>query len=41
MHILESYSENILASLSLVDNPINIALQEKMKHHTDEDTLKR
>ncbi|KAB0360262.1 hypothetical protein FD754_004418 [Muntiacus muntjak] len=39
-HILESYSENILTSLSLVDNPINIALQEKMKHHTDEDTLK-
>ncbi|XP_072822411.1 sterile alpha motif domain-containing protein 3 isoform X1 [Vicugna pacos] len=39
-HILESYSENILASFSLVDNPINIALQEKMKQHTDEDTLK-
>ncbi|XP_069454484.1 sterile alpha motif domain-containing protein 3 isoform X3 [Ovis canadensis] len=39
-HILESYSENILASLSLVDNPINIALQEKMKQHTDEDMLK-
>ncbi|KAB1275714.1 Sterile alpha motif domain-containing protein 3 [Camelus dromedarius] len=40
-HILESYSENILASFSLVDNPINIALQEKMKQHTDEDTLKQ
>ncbi|XP_007450592.1 PREDICTED: sterile alpha motif domain-containing protein 3 [Lipotes vexillifer] len=39
-HILESYSENILASFSLVDNPINIALQEKMKQHTDEDMLK-
>uniref|UniRef100_A0A8C2QVV9 SAM domain-containing protein n=1 Tax=Capra hircus TaxID=9925 RepID=A0A8C2QVV9_CAPHI len=39
-HILESYSENILASLSLVDNPIIIVLQEKMKQHTDEDTLK-
>ncbi|XP_070232761.1 sterile alpha motif domain-containing protein 3 isoform X2 [Bos mutus] len=39
-HILESYSENILASLSLVDNPIYIALQEKMKQHTDEDMLK-
>ncbi|XP_025150339.3 sterile alpha motif domain-containing protein 3 isoform X5 [Bubalus bubalis] len=39
-HILESYSENILASLSLVDNPIYIAFQEKMKQHTDEDMLK-
>ncbi|XP_057595877.1 sterile alpha motif domain-containing protein 3 [Hippopotamus amphibius kiboko] len=39
-HILESYSENILASFSLVDNPIHIALQEKMKQHTDEDMLK-
>ncbi|XP_014636706.1 PREDICTED: sterile alpha motif domain-containing protein 3 isoform X2 [Ceratotherium simum simum] len=39
-HILESYSENILTSLSVVDNPIHIALQEKMKQHTDEDVLK-
>ena len=39
-HILEFYSENILASFSLVDNPINVALQEKMKQHTDEDVLK-
>ncbi|XP_021549203.2 sterile alpha motif domain-containing protein 3 [Neomonachus schauinslandi] len=39
-HILESYSENILTSFSVVDNPINIALQEKMKQHTDEDMLK-
>ncbi|XP_063478010.1 sterile alpha motif domain-containing protein 3 [Symphalangus syndactylus] len=39
-HILESYSENILTSFSVVDNPINIVLQEKMKHYTDEDMLK-
>ncbi|XP_037003808.2 sterile alpha motif domain-containing protein 3 isoform X2 [Artibeus jamaicensis] len=39
-HILESYSENILTSFPAVDNPINVALQEKMKQHTDEDTLK-
>ncbi|XP_008516312.1 sterile alpha motif domain-containing protein 3 isoform X1 [Equus przewalskii] len=39
-HILESYSENILTSFSVVDNPIYIALQEKMKQHTDEDMLK-
>ncbi|KAM5283207.1 sterile alpha motif domain-containing protein 3 isoform 1-T2 [Hipposideros larvatus] len=39
-HILESYSENILTSFSVVDNPINIALQENMKQHTDEDMLK-
>ncbi|XP_027981132.1 sterile alpha motif domain-containing protein 3 isoform X3 [Eumetopias jubatus] len=39
-HILESYSENILTSFSVVDNPINIALQEKMKQHTNEDMLK-
>ncbi|XP_054424903.1 sterile alpha motif domain-containing protein 3 [Pteronotus mesoamericanus] len=39
-HILESYSENILTSFSVADNPVNIALQEKMKQHTDEDTLK-
>ncbi|KAI5193771.1 Sterile Alpha Motif Domain-Containing Protein 3 [Manis pentadactyla] len=39
-HILESYSETILTSFSVVDNPINIALQEKMKRHTDEDMLK-
>ncbi|XP_045398270.1 sterile alpha motif domain-containing protein 3 [Lemur catta] len=39
-HILESYSENILTSFSVVDNPINIALQEKMKQYTDEDMLK-
>ncbi|EFB30248.1 hypothetical protein PANDA_012522, partial [Ailuropoda melanoleuca] len=39
-HILESYSENILTSFLVVDNPINIALQEKMKQHTDEDMLK-
>uniref|UniRef100_A0A8D2EXA4 Sterile alpha motif domain containing 3 n=2 Tax=Theropithecus gelada TaxID=9565 RepID=A0A8D2EXA4_THEGE len=39
-HILESYSENILTSFSVVDNPINILLQEKMKHYTDEDMLK-
>ncbi|VFV33888.1 Hypothetical predicted protein [Lynx pardinus] len=40
-HILESYSENILTSFSVVNNPINIALQEKLKQHTDEDMLKR
>ena len=34
-HILESYSENILTAFSVVDNPINTALQEKMKHYTD------
>ncbi|XP_036901655.1 sterile alpha motif domain-containing protein 3 isoform X2 [Sturnira hondurensis] len=39
-HILESYSENILTSFPVVDNPINVTLQEKMKQHTDEDTLK-
>ncbi|XP_023614895.1 sterile alpha motif domain-containing protein 3 [Myotis lucifugus] len=39
-HVLESYSDNILTSFSVVDNPINIALQEKMKQHTDEDMLK-
>nr|XP_055119809.1 sterile alpha motif domain-containing protein 3 [Symphalangus syndactylus] len=39
-HILESYSENILTSFSVVDNPINIVLQEEMKHYTDEDMLK-
>ncbi|XP_059255135.1 sterile alpha motif domain-containing protein 3 isoform X3 [Mustela nigripes] len=39
-HILESYSENILTSFSVMDNPINIALQEKMKQHTDEEMLK-
>ncbi|XP_012313763.2 sterile alpha motif domain-containing protein 3 isoform X1 [Aotus nancymaae] len=39
-HILESYSENILTSFSVVDNQINIALQEKMKQYTDEDMLK-
>ncbi|XP_012589904.1 PREDICTED: sterile alpha motif domain-containing protein 3 [Condylura cristata] len=39
-HILESYSENILTSFSVVNNPINIALQEKMKQHTDQDMLK-
>ncbi|XP_037376274.1 sterile alpha motif domain-containing protein 3 [Talpa occidentalis] len=39
-HILESYSENILTSFSVVDNPIHFALQEKMKQHTDEDILK-
>lgn len=39
-HILESYSENILTSFPAVGNPISIALQEKMKQHTDEDTLK-
>uniref|UniRef100_A0A667H2W7 Sterile alpha motif domain containing 3 n=1 Tax=Lynx canadensis TaxID=61383 RepID=A0A667H2W7_LYNCA len=39
-HILESYSENILTSFSVVNNPINIALQEKLKQHTDEDMLK-
>uniref|UniRef100_A0A8C6RQH6 Sterile alpha motif domain containing 3 n=1 Tax=Nannospalax galili TaxID=1026970 RepID=A0A8C6RQH6_NANGA len=39
-HILESYSENILAAFAVVDNPINIALQEKMKQNTDEDMLK-
>ncbi|XP_066227877.1 sterile alpha motif domain-containing protein 3 [Saccopteryx leptura] len=39
-HILESYSENILTSFSVVDNPVNIALQEEMKQHTDEDMLK-
>ncbi|XP_023583677.1 sterile alpha motif domain-containing protein 3 [Trichechus manatus latirostris] len=39
-HILESYSENILTSFIVADNPINIALQEKMKQYTDEDMLK-
>jgi hypothetical protein len=39
-HILESYSENILTSLSVVDNPINVALQEKLRQYTDEDMLK-
>nr|KAF6463043.1 sterile alpha motif domain containing 3 [Molossus molossus] len=39
-HILESYSENILASFSVVDNPITAALQEQMKQYTDEDMLK-
>ncbi|XP_008048063.1 sterile alpha motif domain-containing protein 3 [Carlito syrichta] len=38
-HILESYSENILTAFSVVDNPINIALQEKMKQYADEDRL--
>ncbi|XP_049756615.1 sterile alpha motif domain-containing protein 3 isoform X6 [Elephas maximus indicus] len=40
-HILESYSENILTSFIVADNPINIALQEKMKQYTDEDMLKQ
>ncbi|XP_049994030.1 sterile alpha motif domain-containing protein 3 [Alexandromys fortis] len=39
-HILESYSENILTAFSVVNNPINTALQEKMKHYTDEGVLK-
>ncbi|XP_048210609.1 sterile alpha motif domain-containing protein 3 [Perognathus longimembris pacificus] len=39
-HILESYSENVLTAYSVADNPINIALQEKMKQYTDEDMLK-
>ncbi|EGV99651.1 Sterile alpha motif domain-containing protein 3, partial [Cricetulus griseus] len=39
-HILESYSENILSAFSVVDNPINTALQEKMKHYTDEGVRK-
>ncbi|EDL04810.1 mCG4644, isoform CRA_b [Mus musculus] len=39
-HILESYSENILTAFSVLDNPINTALQEKMKHYTDEGVLK-
>ncbi|KAM4865692.1 LOW QUALITY PROTEIN: sterile alpha motif domain-containing protein 3 [Thomomys bottae] len=39
-HILESYSENVLTAFSVADNPINIALQEKMKQYTDEDMLK-
>ncbi|XP_027803206.2 sterile alpha motif domain-containing protein 3 isoform X2 [Marmota flaviventris] len=39
-HILEFYSEKILTAFSVVDNPINIALQEKMKEYTDEDMLK-
>ncbi|XP_077019001.1 sterile alpha motif domain-containing protein 3 [Tamandua tetradactyla] len=39
-HILESYSENILTSLSVVDNPINVTLREKLKPCRDEDTLK-
>ncbi|XP_049628582.1 sterile alpha motif domain-containing protein 3 [Suncus etruscus] len=39
-HIMESYSENILTSFSVVDNPINIAFQERMKAQTDEDMLK-
>ncbi|XP_076715859.1 sterile alpha motif domain-containing protein 3 isoform X2 [Callospermophilus lateralis] len=39
-HILEFYSEKILTTFSVVDNPINIALQEKMKEYTDEDMLK-
>ncbi|KAM8788391.1 sterile alpha motif domain-containing protein 3 [Rhynchonycteris naso] len=39
-HILESYSENILTSFSVVNNPVNIALQEKIKQHTDEHMLK-
>ena len=39
-HILESYSENILTALSVLDNPIHTALQEKMKHYTDEGVLK-
>ncbi|XP_008261887.2 sterile alpha motif domain-containing protein 3 [Oryctolagus cuniculus] len=39
-HILESYSENILTSLSVVDHPISIAFQEKIKQCTDEDMLK-
>ncbi|XP_052606597.1 sterile alpha motif domain-containing protein 3 isoform X2 [Peromyscus californicus insignis] len=34
--ILESYSENILTTFSMVDNPINTGLQEEMKHYTDE-----
>lgn len=38
--ILESYSENILTTFSGVDNPINTALQEEMKHYTDEGVLK-
>ncbi|XP_069867179.1 sterile alpha motif domain-containing protein 3 [Dipodomys merriami] len=39
-HILESYSENVLTAFSVADNPINIALQEKLKQYTDEDMLK-
>ncbi|XP_007945576.1 sterile alpha motif domain-containing protein 3 [Orycteropus afer afer] len=39
-HILESYSENILTSYIVANNPINIVLQEKMKQCTDEDILK-
>ncbi|XP_016060356.1 PREDICTED: sterile alpha motif domain-containing protein 3 [Miniopterus natalensis] len=36
-HILESYSENILASLSVARSPVSIALQEQMRRHPDED----
>ncbi|XP_031236186.1 sterile alpha motif domain-containing protein 3 isoform X1 [Mastomys coucha] len=39
-HILESYSENILTAFSVLDNPINTALQERMRHYTDEGVLK-
>ncbi|XP_075410054.1 sterile alpha motif domain-containing protein 3 [Tenrec ecaudatus] len=39
-HILESYSENILTSYIVADNPITIVLHEKMKEYTDEDILK-
>ncbi|XP_055455331.1 sterile alpha motif domain-containing protein 3 [Psammomys obesus] len=39
-HILESYSETILPAFSAVDNPISTALQDKMKHYTDEGVLK-
>ncbi|MBZ3871377.1 Sterile alpha motif domain-containing protein 3, partial [Sciurus carolinensis] len=39
-HILESYSEKVLNAFPVVDNPINIALQEKVKEYTDEAMLK-
>ncbi|CAH6778157.1 Samd3 [Phodopus roborovskii] len=39
-HILETYSENVLTTFSVVDHPIHSALQEKMKHCTDEGVLK-
>uniref|UniRef100_H0ZN88 Sterile alpha motif domain containing 3 n=1 Tax=Taeniopygia guttata TaxID=59729 RepID=H0ZN88_TAEGU len=37
VEILEIYSENILSLYVVRNNPINIMLQENLKHHTEED----
>ncbi|XP_074043672.1 sterile alpha motif domain-containing protein 3 isoform X1 [Macrotis lagotis] len=38
--ILETYSESVLTSFSMVENPITTMLHERMKQFTDEDILK-